>query len=108
MFFFIDPAFLDDPALATVKTVTLSYTFFRTGDKEVLDIASEILKSEAGPVASGGPHEQDSTRERIRRWTEEVAAKTAAAGVATGASGGGGVAANGAATAASPAAPPAA
>lgn len=77
VFFFIDPAFLEDPALATVKTVTLSYTFFRTGDPEVLDIASEILKSEAGPVASGLPHEQDSTRERIRRWTEEVAAKTA-------------------------------
>ena len=81
VFFYVDPAFLKDPAMDNVKSITLSYTFFRTGDKEVLDIANEILKQDAGTVHGAGVMpESDATRERIKRWTEEVAAKT---GVAT-------------------------
>jgi hypothetical protein len=43
----VDPAFLDDPAMENVKSLTLSYTFFRTGEPEVLDIANEYQKREA-------------------------------------------------------------
>ena len=32
---------LDDPALAGMKSLTLSYTFFRTGDPEIEDFASD-------------------------------------------------------------------
>lgn len=35
--YFIDPAMADDPNLADVKTVTLSYTFFEATGEEVLD-----------------------------------------------------------------------
>ena len=32
MFFYVDPAILKDPSLDGVKSISLSYTFFRTGD----------------------------------------------------------------------------
>ena len=35
VFFFIDPAFEKDPYLTNVNTITLSYTFFKTGDEKV-------------------------------------------------------------------------
>jgi hypothetical protein len=47
IFFYVDPAFLDDPQMENVKSLTLSYTFFRTGEPEVLDIANEYQKREA-------------------------------------------------------------
>ena len=34
VFFFIDPEILDDPAMDNVNTITLSYTFFKTGEEE--------------------------------------------------------------------------
>lgn len=34
VFFFIDPDFLDDPAMDLVDTITLSYTFFKVGDSD--------------------------------------------------------------------------
>lgn len=79
VFFYIDPAFLKDPAMDNVKSVTLSYTFFRTGDQEVIDIANEILKQDAGTTGSIAGPESDQTRERIRKWTQEVAKKTGVA-----------------------------
>ena len=33
VFFFIDPEFLDDPRMADIDTITLSYTFFNVDDK---------------------------------------------------------------------------
>jgi cytochrome c oxidase assembly protein subunit 11 len=34
VFFFIDPEFLADPAMENVNLITLSYTFFKTGEDE--------------------------------------------------------------------------
>lgn len=34
VFFFIDPEFADDPAMDSVNSITLSYTFFKTGDEK--------------------------------------------------------------------------
>jgi cytochrome c oxidase assembly protein subunit 11 len=34
VFFFIDPDFLKDPAMDSVSNITLSYTFFKTGDED--------------------------------------------------------------------------
>lgn len=67
VFFYVDPAFLDDPAMANVKSLTLSYTFFRTGEQEVQDIAAELLQKDVT---------HDSMTEKVKAWTAEVAAKT--------------------------------
>jgi len=34
VFFFIDPEIVDDPAMENVSNITLSYTFFKTGEEE--------------------------------------------------------------------------
>ena len=34
-FFYIDPEFLDDPAMDGVNSITLSYTFFKTDEEDV-------------------------------------------------------------------------
>ena len=34
VFFFIDPEFAEDPAMQTVNNITLSYTFFKTGEED--------------------------------------------------------------------------
>lgn len=34
VFFFIDPDFVDDPAMENVNHITLSYTFFKTGEEK--------------------------------------------------------------------------
>ena len=33
VFFYIDPAILDNPSTEDVHSITLSYTFFKTGDE---------------------------------------------------------------------------
>lgn len=35
VFFFIDPEIIYDPAMENVRNITLSYTFFKTGDEQV-------------------------------------------------------------------------
>lgn len=37
VFFFIDPEFAEDPAMNNCHTITLSYTFFKTGDEKHLE-----------------------------------------------------------------------
>ncbi len=35
VFFYIDPEFVNDPAMHDVRHAVLSYTFFKTGEEEV-------------------------------------------------------------------------
>lgn len=48
VFFFIDPEFLLDETLVNVHEVTLSYTFFKTGGEDDLELPPE-LKNFAPP-----------------------------------------------------------
>ena len=40
VFFFIDPEILDDPAMDKLNSIILSYTFFKTGEEEVVTKSS--------------------------------------------------------------------
>lgn len=86
VFFFVDPAFLDDPAMDSIKQLTLSYTFFRTGEQEVLTAPAGSTSAPLDGRPMGRVVEADgegvealkgnAASERIKRWTEEVASKT--------------------------------
>lgn len=80
VFFYVDPKFLDDPAMANVKELTLSYTFFRTGEMDVLDIDTELHKRQ-GLLAHGNNRTDmatasSDTQEKVRQWAEQMAQKT--------------------------------
>ena len=38
VFFYIDPEFNEDPAMARVDSITLSYTFFQAKEGETLNL----------------------------------------------------------------------
>ena len=40
VFFYIDPEFDEDPNMAKVETITLSYTFFEAKDGDSIEIPS--------------------------------------------------------------------
>jgi hypothetical protein len=87
VFFYVDPAFLEDPAMDTVKSITLSYTFFRTGEQEVMNVGGSsstaaIVAATSGGSQGGAPAaaEDGPTSDRVRKWTEEMASKTGLAG----------------------------
>lgn len=44
VFFFIDPSFADDPYLESTDKITLSYTFFKTGDEQEEELARRQRK----------------------------------------------------------------
>lgn len=72
--FYVDPSIITDPALQDVKDITLSYTFFRTGDMQVLDLEDEMRKRQ------GLQHKDEliisaKDQERIQKWKDAVAAK---------------------------------
>ena len=47
VFFYIDPEFSDDPQMAKVDTVTLSYTFFEAREAEHLKVPPSVHNSVA-------------------------------------------------------------
>ena len=76
VFFYIDPSIVDDPTMANARSIVLSYTFFRTGDMQILDLADEVRKQQGG----GGPGApDDGTREKIKLWAEGMAERTGVA-----------------------------
>lgn len=91
VFFYIDPAILNDPAMANVKSISLAYTFFRTGegdtdasleggkggfDMEAAQAAQQrqLDLMRANPAA-GMDVDKDaaSQQARIAAWTREMA-----------------------------------
>ena len=54
VFFYLDPEFASDPAMADVNNVMLSYTFFRSDDFDEVLEEDERLKMEAAAAAGGG------------------------------------------------------
>lgn len=46
VFFFVDPAFAEDPYLTSCDKLTLSYTFFKTGDEEMEMLERKERKKE--------------------------------------------------------------
>jgi cytochrome c oxidase assembly protein Cox11 len=53
VFFFIDPEILNDPAMDNVHEITLSYTFFKTGEDDEDEVQPAAV--EAPPSTAPGP-----------------------------------------------------
>lgn len=51
VFFFIDPEILQDPAMENVNSITLSYTFFKTGEEEVTPAKASASPGTTAAVA---------------------------------------------------------
>lgn len=51
VFFFIDPDFVDDPAMENVNHITLSYTFFKTGE-EAEEVSGKVDTNSVTSVAA--------------------------------------------------------
>lgn len=69
VFFYIDPAYADDPFMANIENIVLSYTFFKTGEELPADPKTAVIQparrgfssarsisdgSSNGSTASGG------------------------------------------------------
>ena len=54
VFFYIDPEFAKDPAMDAVTDITLSYTFFKTGEEDVEEDEEEVAVV-AAPVVAAVP-----------------------------------------------------
>jgi cytochrome c oxidase assembly protein subunit 11 len=52
VFFFIDPEIAEDPSMENVTNITLSYTFFKTGEEMPEEEAAEVATATTATVAS--------------------------------------------------------
>jgi cytochrome c oxidase assembly protein subunit 11 len=96
IFFYVDPEFADDPSMADVREITLSYTFFRTGK---LDATTGEYFEEEGANASSAtaqgrpsleptaaasqadavlpePAKGQGTAEDVAAWTRQMVKQT--------------------------------
>jgi hypothetical protein len=73
VFFYIDPAIMQDASLERLRSVTLSYTFFRSKADDQEDEADAGGAAAALPAAEGGGGGGDA--QRVAAWTAEVAGK---------------------------------
>ena len=74
VFFYVDPEFLKDPAMANIQSLTLAYCFHRSGELSVTDIEAELSKRET---------ESQEAQRKIAAWQQGVAARTGVATAAT-------------------------
>lgn len=61
VFFYIDPEFSKDPAMDAVTDITLSYTFFKTGEEEVEPVEDEEDDVVVSPVVSAAAPKKTET-----------------------------------------------
>jgi cytochrome c oxidase assembly protein subunit 11 len=69
VFFFVDPAYADDPYLTSQDKLTLSYTFFKTGDEEVEEIERRVRK--AAKAKAQKEKEEKEEKEGKKKEDEE-------------------------------------
>jgi cytochrome c oxidase assembly protein subunit 11 len=74
VFFYVDPQILTDPAMEGLTDITLSYTFFRSGDLEVLDLEDEMRKRQ-GLDGKDQLQLSQTDKDKIKAWTETMSAK---------------------------------
>ena len=78
VFFYIDPTILDDPSLVGIKSVVLSYTFFRADDSDApLPASVEAYKTGSRIPDEAVTGEDGSSQAKVEFWRKEVAARIA-------------------------------
>lgn len=83
VFFYVDPAILDDPVMKKTKSITLNYTFFRADELKAVDISTEYAKREAAAAAArarvaGSGARSSEAQAAVDAWAAEVAARIGA------------------------------
>jgi Cytochrome c oxidase assembly protein CtaG/Cox11 len=79
VFFFLDPEMLDDPAMDNVSDITLSYTFFKTGEEvpvleaEEDDDSSEVTAAAGALVAVANEKQQQQQQQQQQHSGESRA-----------------------------------
>ena len=75
VFFFIDPEMVDDPAMENVRNITLSYTFFKTGEELPEKVDVNLSKVDSNNISSGNV-KVDAKQQRCVQLTVVVETKS--------------------------------